>query len=57
MKGGLLLSAIFGDERRTTQDMDTMIKDLPLDVNKLEYIIDEIIKIDSEDEIIFKMKI
>ena len=57
LKGGLLLSAIFGDERRTTQDMDTMIKDLPLDVNKLEYIIDEIIKIDSEDEIIFKMKI
>ncbi len=56
MKGGLLLSAIFGDERRTTQDMDTMIKDLPLDVNKLEYIIDEIIKIDSEDEIIFKIK-
>ena len=33
-----------------------LIKDLPLDVNKLEYIIDEIIKIDSEDEIIFKIK-
>lgn len=26
LKCGLLLSAIFGDERRTTQDMDTMIK-------------------------------
>ena len=36
LKGGLLLSAIFGDERRTTQDMDTMIKGLPLDIKKLE---------------------
>ena len=26
LKGGLLLSAIFGDERRTTKDMDKMIK-------------------------------
>lgn len=30
LKGGLLLSAIFGNERRTTQDMDTLIKGLPL---------------------------
>ena len=29
LKGGLLLSAIFGDERRTTQDMDTMLKGIP----------------------------
>ena len=36
LKGGLLLSAIFGDERRTTQDMDTMIKGLPLDMKTLE---------------------
>ena len=35
LKGGLLLSAIFGDERRTTQDMDTMIKGLPLDTKKI----------------------
>ena len=38
LKGGLLLSAIFGDERRTTQDMDTMIKGLPLDMNELDKI-------------------
>ena len=46
LKGGLLLSAIFGDERRTTQDMDTMIKGLPLDTKELENIINEIISID-----------
>lgn len=56
LKGGLLLSAIFGDERRTTQDMDTMIKGLPLDTKELENIINEIISIDCEDDINFKIK-
>ena len=56
LKGGLLLSAIFGDERRTTQDMDTMIKDLPLDTKELENIINEIISLDCEDDINFKIK-
>ena len=39
LKGGLLLSAIFGDERRTTQDMDTMLKGIPLEAKTLEKII------------------
>ena len=56
LKGGLLLSSIFGDERRTTQDMDTMIKGLPLDTKQLENIINEIISIDCEDNINFKIK-
>lgn len=56
LKGGLLLSAIFGDERRTTQDMDTMIKGLPLDTKELENIINGIINIDCEDYISFKIK-
>lgn len=56
LKGGLLLSAIFGDDRRTTQDMDTMIKGLPLDTKELENIINEIININCEDDISFKIK-
>lgn len=56
LKGGLLLSAIFGDERRTTKDMDTMIKGLPLDTKELENIINEIINIDCEDDISFRIK-
>lgn len=56
LKGGLLLSAIFGDERRTTQDMDTMIKGLPLNTLQLKNIINEIISIDCEDDIIFEIK-
>ena len=53
LKGGLLLSAIFGDERRTTQDMDTMLKGIPLEVKTLEKIIKEIIGIDGKDGITF----
>lgn len=56
LKGGLLLSAIFGDKRRTTQDMDTMIKGLPLTVKGLEKIVSEIVDIESEDDIRFEIK-
>ena len=55
LKGGLLLSAIFGDERRTTQDMDTMLKGIPLEVKTLEKIIKEIIGIDVKDGITFEI--
>ena len=55
LKGGLLLSAIFGDERRTTQDMDTMLKGIPLEVKTLEKIIKEIISIDAKDGITFEI--
>lgn len=55
LKGGLLLSAIFGDERRTTQDMDTMLKGIPLEVKILEKIIKEIIGIDGKDGITFEI--
>ena len=56
LKGGLLLSAIFGDDRRTTQDMDTMIKGIPLDARKIEKVINEIINIDCEDGISYSLK-
>lgn len=55
LKGGLLLSAIFGDERRTTQDMDTMLKGIPLEAKTLEKIINEIISIDGKDGITFEI--
>lgn len=55
LKGGLLLSAIFGDDRRTTQDMDTMIKGIPLEINELTRIINEIINIKCDDDINFEI--
>ena len=55
LKGGLLLSAIFGDERRTTQDMDTMIKGIPMDIKQLMKIIKKIVYIDCNDDIKFEV--
>ena len=55
LKGGLLLSALFGDERRTTQDMDTMIKGIEIESDRLISILEEIINIDGNDGIDFKI--
>lgn len=55
LKGGLLLASIFGDERRTTQDMDTMIKGIPMDIKQLTRIIKEIVSIDCKDDIKFEV--
>ncbi len=56
LKGGLLLSAIFGDDRRTTQDMDTMVKGIPLDAREIEKVINEIININCKDGIRYSLK-
>lgn len=55
LKGGLLLSALFGDDRRTTQDMDTMIKGIEIKSETLNSILEEIINIDGNDGIDFKI--
>ena len=56
LKGGLLLSAIIGDERRTTNDMDTMIKDIDIESDELLRIIQEIINIETDDNISFEIE-
>lgn len=56
LKGGLLLSAIIGDERRTTSDMDTMIKGIDIESDELLKIIQEIINIETDDNISFEIE-
>ena len=51
IKGGLLLSSIFGVNLRSTMDLDTTIKGLPLDKETITKVINEIISIDLEDNI------
>ncbi len=51
IKGGLLLSSIFGVNLRSTMDLDTTIKGLPLDKEIIKRIINEIISIDIGDNI------
>ena len=55
LKGGLLLSALFGDDKRTTQDMDTMIKGIEIKSETLIHILEEIINLDGNDGIVFKI--
>ena len=56
IKGGFLISSLIGIENRTTMDMDTTIKGIPLKEEKIKEIVDEIINIDVDDGIKFEMK-
>ena len=51
IKGGLLLSSIFGVDLRSTMDLDTTIKGLSLDRGTITQAIKEIINIDLDDNI------
>ena len=56
IKGGLLLSSIFGVNLRSTMDLDTTIKGLPLDRETITNVINEIIRIDVEDNVRFDIE-
>ncbi len=45
LKGGVLLSSIIGSDMRTTKDIDAILKSLPLDVESIRNIFDEILSI------------
>ena len=51
IKGGFLLSSIFGVNLRSTMDLDTTIKGLPLDRETITKVINEIISIDLDDNV------
>ena len=51
IKGSFLLSSIFGVDLRSTMDLDTTIKGLPLDRETITRVINEIINIDVEDNV------
>lgn len=51
IKGGLLLSSIFGVNLRSTMDLDTTLKGLPLDKKTITKVINDIININIGDNI------
>ena len=55
IKGGLLLSSMFEDESRTTQDMDTMLKGIEVSEETLRKVLVNILKIETEDDITFEI--
>ena len=56
IKGGFLISSLIGIENRTTMDMDTTIKGIPLKEEKIKEIVEEIININVGDGIKFEIK-
>lgn len=55
LKGGLLLSAMFGIDNRTTRDMDTLIKGIEISSDKLVDVLTEILNIDLNDGVKFSI--
>ncbi len=55
LKGGLLLTSIIGDDERTTKDMDATLKGIPLTKNSIQKVFNEILNIDIDDGVSFKI--
>ncbi len=55
LKGGLLLSALFGINNRTTRDMDTTIKGLDISKEQMVKVLSEILNIDLKDGVKFEL--
>lgn len=55
IKGGLLISSMIGIDNRTTMDMDTTIKGVPLKAETIRNIVSEIINVEVDDSIEFEI--
>lgn len=55
LKGGLLISAMLGIEERTTMDMDTTIKGLPMEENKIREALLDIFNQPIDDGVQFQL--
>lgn len=56
VKGGMLIAAIIGLDTRSTMDLDTTLRNLPLTEEKITEAIDAICKIDMKDDVVFTVK-
>lgn len=55
LKGGLLLSAMFGIDNRSTKDMDTLIRGLNVSKENMINILNEILTVDLDDNVKFDL--
>ena len=55
VKGGMLIAAIVGLDTRSTMDLDTTLRNLPLTEEKLRAAIQSICEIDMKDEVEFQI--
>ena len=55
LKGGVLLSSIIGSDMRTTKDIDATLKSLPLNIESIRNIFEEILSININDNVNFEI--
>ena len=55
LKGGMLISSLVGVDMRTTMDIDTTVRALPLTQEKAKAFLEEIMAIDLEDNVSFRI--
>ena len=55
LKGGLLVSSLVGVDMRSTMDVDTTVKSLPLNKSSAQKILEEIMAIGLEDGVLFRI--
>lgn len=55
LKGGLLVSSLVGVDMRSTMDVDTTVKSLPINKKSVQKILEEIIAIELEDGVSFRI--
>lgn len=55
LKGGLLVSSLVGVDMRSTMDVDTTVKSIPLNKRSAQKILEEIIAIEVDDGVIFRI--
>ena len=56
LKGGTLIAAMVGLDNRSTMDVDTTLKKLPLNETTVRTIVDDIIAVQLEDGMTFEIK-
>jgi predicted nucleotidyltransferase component of viral defense system len=56
LKGGFLIAAMVGVDKRSTMDMDTTIKGISVDRKSIETILREILSVDAGDDVKFEIQ-
>lgn len=56
VKGGMLIAAIVGLDTRSTMDLDTTLRNLPLTEEKVTDAVNAICDIDMQDDVVFRVK-
>lgn len=56
VKGGMLIAAIVGLDTRSTMDLDSTLRNLPLTEEKIMEAVESVCKISLDDDVIFEVK-